>query len=239
MNKVALLTGAYKGLGLETARRLAADEISVILTSRDPDKGKAAAGGLADRGLAVAYHPLDVTREEQWRELRQWIEGAYGRLDILINNAGVLFDRGTDGDPAHADPLQATASMLRETMETNLCGPFLACQTFLPLMQKNNYGRIVNISSSLAQLAEMGCGYNTYRISKTALNALTRVFASAMAGHNLLINSVCPGWCKTDMGGPHAPRPVEKGAEVIYWAATLPDGGPTGGFFRDKKPIAW
>ena len=158
---------------------------------------------------------------------------AYGRTDILINNAGIMID------PRGSRLLDSELKTYRDTLETNAFGPLLITQALLPLMKKRNYGRIVNLSSGRGQLSEMGSGTPAYRISKTALNALTRIVAAETRGSNILVNSLRPGWVKTDMGGPYAPRTVAQGADTAVWLATLPDGGPTGGFFRDRKPIPW
>ncbi len=128
---------------------------------------------------------------------------------------------------------------MRQTMETNVYGPYLLCQALVPLMKKNNYGRIVNISSGLGQLNDMGGGYPAYRMSKTAINVITRILAAELAGTNILVNSMCPGWVKTRMGGEGATRSVEEGADTAVWLSTLPDGGPTGKIFRDRKEVPW
>lgn len=129
--------------------------------------------------------------------------------------------------------------ILDATLKTNFYGPLLLCQAFVPLMKRNKYGRIVNVSSGLGQLDSLGSGYPAYELSKAALNALTLSMARELRGTNVLINAMCPGWVRTDMGGWHAPRSVEEGADTVVWLATLPDGGPQGGFFRDRQPIPW
>ncbi|MBW4682885.1 MAG: SDR family oxidoreductase [Microcoleus vaginatus WJT46-NPBG5] len=234
--KIAVITGANRGLGLETCRQLASQGVSVILTSRDPSKGKEAASLLQSEGLEVASHPLDVTRSESIQQLQQYLRQEFGRLDVLVNNAGVLKD---SRDPVEASIFNTKIDALRTTLETNLYAPLLLCQALIPLMKKGDYGRVVNVSSSLGQLSEMSAGYPTYRISKTALNAVTGLLAAELQGTNILVNSACPGWVKTDMGGPDAPADPKEGVKTIVWLATLPDGGPTGGFFRDQQPIAW
>ena len=135
--------------------------------------------------------------------------------------------------------LRIKPDTLRRALETNTLGPYQLMQKFAPMMKKAGYGRIVNLSSGMGQLEEMNGGYPGYRISKTALNALTRIFAEELLNTGVLVNSVCPGWVKTEMGGPNADRDVEEGADTIVWLATLPDDGPTGGFFRDREPIDW
>ena len=135
--------------------------------------------------------------------------------------------------------LDADLDVVRETLGLNLFGAWRLCEAFVPLMQRNNYGRIVNVSSGMGALNEMRGGSPAYRVSKTALNALTRILASELWGSGILVNSVCPGWVRTDMGGSGASRSVEEGADTLVWAATLADNGPTGGFFRDRRPITW
>lgn len=135
--------------------------------------------------------------------------------------------------------LRVKTGAINRAMTTNVYGPLLMSQALVPLMKKNNYGRVVNISSGLGQLSDMGGGYPAYRISKTAINALTRMFAGELKDDNILVNSMCPGWVKTDMGGPDAPRDVQEGADTAVWLATLPDNGPRGKFFRDRQEIPW
>jgi NAD(P)-dependent dehydrogenase (short-subunit alcohol dehydrogenase family) len=200
------------------------------------DKGQAAAKELSELG-EVVFHPLDVKESANIERLKKHVDREYGRLDVLVNNAGVYLDGNRSGEPSSA--FDAKIETVRATVETNTYGPFQLCQALIPIMRKNNYGRVVNVSSGMGQLSAMGGGWPGYRISKTALNAVTRIFAEELKGTNILVNSVCPGWVRTDMGGPQATRTVEQGAETIVWLATLPDGGPTGGFFRDKQEIPW
>jgi len=231
-NKIALVTGANRGIGLEACRQLAKLGITVILSSRDSAKGEQAKQQLEKQGINVIFHQLDVTNEDSLKHMETFVREQYGRLDILVNNAGIF--------PGKMDnALSSTVDTLRAAMETNLYGPFHLCQTFIPMMIKNNYGRIVNMSSGMGQLSDMNGGCPAYRTSKTALNALTRLFADELKDTNVLINSMCPGWVRTDMGGPNATRNVEEGADTIIWLATLPDGGPSGGFFRERQPIPW
>jgi NAD(P)-dependent dehydrogenase (short-subunit alcohol dehydrogenase family) len=232
--RVALVTGGNRGIGLEICRQLGRrGDIHVVLTARNEAKGKAAAARLRENGADVEFRGLDVTSEKDIRALVDWLAASHGRCDILVNNAGIV------ADPRGSRVLDSKLATYRETLDTNLLGPLLLAQALVPLMKKNRYGRIVNISSGQGQLADMGVGTPAYRISKTALNALTRTLAAELQGSGILVNSACPGWVRTDMGGPGAPRTVEQGADTPVWLATLPDGGPTGGFFRDRKPIAW
>jgi NAD(P)-dependent dehydrogenase (short-subunit alcohol dehydrogenase family) len=230
--RTAVVTGANRGIGLEICRQLAQRGIRVILTSRDEQKGRAAQRELQSQGLELGFHQLDVTDPESIDGLVKDIRKAYRRIDILVNNAGVLLE-------GRKSALRTDLDLVRMSMETNVYGPLLLCQKIIPLMKRHNYGRIVNVSSGMGQLNDMGGGYVAYRLSKAALNVLTRVFSSEVQGRNILINSMCPGWVRTDMGGPGAARSVEDGADTAVWLALLPDDGPTGGLFRDREPVPW
>jgi NAD(P)-dependent dehydrogenase (short-subunit alcohol dehydrogenase family) len=234
-NSVAIVTGAYRGLGLETCRQLAARGFSVILTARREKEGRAAAEALRQEGLDVGFHLLDVKDEQSVAGLVAFIRDTFGRLDVLVNNAGIFPDptpgSGRDG------VFDARLQTVRRGLETNTLGPLRLCQALIPLMQGR--GRVVNVSSGMGQLVEMNGCCPGYRLSKTALNAVTRIFADELRETAIKVNSVCPGWVRTDMGGPDATRSVEEGAAGIVWAATLPDDGPSGGFFRDGEPIPW
>jgi len=233
-NRVALVTGANRGIGLEICRQLGRrGGIRVYLTARNEAKGNAAAQTLRDEGIDVEFYPLDVTSEQSVKLFAGWLEGTCKRCDILVNNAGIL------ADPRGSRFLDSRPATYRQTLETNVFGPLLLIQALVPLMMKNRYGRIVNISSAQGQLSDMGVGTPAYRISKAALNALTCVLAAELTGSGILVNSMCPGWVRTDMGGPGAPRTVQQGADTAIWLATLPDNGASGGFFRDRMPIPW
>lgn len=239
--QVAIVTGANRGLGFETCRLLARQGIRVVLTARSGEKGREAARRLADEGLPVVFHGLDVTSEAQAGELARHIEGEFkGRLDILVNNAGVMIDSDErDWDTRKVGALTVSPERVRRTFEANVMGPYVLCQRLIPLMRKGGYGRVVNVFSGMGQLSEMGGGWPGYRVSKTALNALTRILAAELQGTGVLVNSASPGWARTDMGGPEAEVSAEEGADTIAWLATLPDDGPTGGFFEERKPMAW
>ncbi|HET8775962.1 MAG TPA: SDR family NAD(P)-dependent oxidoreductase [Thermoanaerobaculia bacterium] len=224
MNRTVLVTGGNRGLGLATARALAAQGYSVILTARDRAKAEAAAAGIAGARAEV----LDVADAESIDALRARVPA----VDILINNAAVALDEGIG-------VLDVERDLVRTTLQTNLHGPLLLCQAYVPGMRQRRWGRVVNVSSGAGQLSTMTDYAPSYSISKAALNALTRQVAAAAKGSGVLVNSVCPGWVRTDMGGPNAARSIDEGIETIVWAATLPDNGPTGGFFRDRKLIPW
>lgn len=229
--QVALVSGANRGIGLEVSRRLAIEGIMVLLGARDEEKTGEAAEEISDAG-DVWPRVLDVADESSVERLVGGTESEFGWLDILVNNAGVALDKGLSGEDVDLD-------VVRETLEVNLLGAWRLSQAVIPLMRRRGYGRIVNVSSGLGALEEMGGGSPAYRVSKTSLNALTRILASELRGTGVLVNSVCPGWVQTGMGGSVAPRPVEEGAETPAWAATLPPNGPTGGFFRDRRQILW
>ena len=231
MAGIALVTGANRGIGLEVVRQLAQNGFTAVLGSRDPAKGRAAAEPLSAEGLDVQARRLDVDDDDSVRELASELDAEFGRLDVLVNNAAILYDtwqRGTDAD----------LDLVQQAFETNVFGAWRTAQACLPLLRRSDHGRIVNVSSGAGSLSGMGAGAPAYSISKAALNALTRILAAELRGDRILVNSVCPGWVATDMGGPGG-RPVEQGAASIMWAVLLPDDGPTGGFFRDGRPVDW
>ncbi|MBD2498540.1 SDR family oxidoreductase [Nostoc sp. FACHB-280] len=233
--KIAVVTGGNRGLGFEASRQLAKQGYKVILTSREEAKGQAAAQKLQAEGLDVIAYPLDVSSNESSQSLAEFIRQQFGKVDALVNNAGIYIDTEAGSNSI----LNTKIDTLQTTIDTNVFGVVRVTQALIPLMKERNYGRIVNVSSGMGQLTDMEGGSPGYRISKTALNAVTRIFASELVGTNILVNSVCPGWVKTDMGGANAPRTPEQGVDTIVWLATLPDDGETGGFFRDRQPIAW
>ncbi len=255
--RVAIVTGSDRGIGFEVSRQLGGLGYQVVLTSPDRLKGDAAAAKLRRQGINIVYRPLDVANEAQVRALRTFVVKEFGRVDVLVNNAGVLLDEGRskiEGRVARilkmrppkvdvgAGPsvLKVDVDLVRATLEINTLGPLRMCQAFVPLMTGAGYGRVVNVSSSRGQLNGMtDGGAPAYQMSKAALNAVTLMVADAVRGGNVLVNSVCPGWTRTSLGGPEAPRSVEQAAETIIWLATLPADGPAGGFFMDKKPIDW
>jgi NAD(P)-dependent dehydrogenase (short-subunit alcohol dehydrogenase family) len=230
--RVALVTGAYRGIGLEVSRQLARRGFTVVLTARDSGKAEAAADNLKGQGLEAVAAALDVTDERSVEDAARFVTERFGRLDVLINNAAILYDDWQRAENANLD----TA---REAFETNTLGPWRVALALLPLLRRSEHPRIVNVSSESGSLASMGGGTPAYSISKAALNVLTRKLADELRPSRILVNSVCPGWVATEMGGPDAPRTPEEGAASVVWAATLPDSGPTGGFFRDGEPLPW
>lgn len=239
-NRIALITGANKGIGFEIADQLAAKDIIVLVGTRDEYKGVEARDKLRAKGGDAYFINVDVTQPTTIQAAIGHIAERFKRLDILVNNAGILIDSQTN-------ILDLDSTTLRNTLVTNAIGPLLISQACITLMRNNNYGRIVNMASSLGSLAEMtnpDSEYNGvlspgYRLSKTLLNGMTVLLAKELRGTNVLVNSACPGWVRTEMGGAQAPLSPAQGAETPVWLATLPDDGPSGGFFRDKQPIAW
>ena len=228
---VALVTGGNRGIGLEVCRQLARRGWSVVLGSRDGAKGERAAAALTGEGGGVRPCQLDVTDGDSIERARARVMSDFGRLDVLVNTAAILYD--TWQHAVDADLVQ-----VREALETNLFGAWSMVRAFLPLLRRSRHARVVNVSSEAGSLAAMGGGTPAYSVSKAALNALTRMLAAELGTERILVNAVCPGWVATDMGG-RGGRPVAEGAASVVWAATLPDGGPTGGFFRDGRPLVW
>ena len=216
ISRIAVVTGANRGIGLEICRQLAKLRLKVVLTARDASKGEAARAALTKAGMDVIFYPLDVADDTSIESFSRYAEQELGRWDVLINNAGVYLDGSQSS-------VEVSGETFRRTVAINLTGPLLLSQAAIQLMRKNRYGRIVNVSTDMAAHdgALSSGGYPSYRISKAGLNAMS------------------PGWVRTDMGGAGAPRSVEQGADTAVWLATLADGGPTGGYFRDRKPIRW
>lgn len=238
--RVALVTGANRGIGLAVAGRLARLGLTVIIGARDEKNGKEAEKRLTGSGLDAHFTLLDVSDPTSIMAAIGRIDGLFGRLDVLVNNAGIMIDTATG-------LLELPLATLQKTLKTNTEGPLLLSQGCVPLMQRHGYGRIVNLSStfgSLADIASPDSHYRdmmspAYRLSKIMLNGITVLLAQELHGSNILVNSVCPGWVRTDLGGPQAPILPEEAAETPAWLATLPDDGPTGGFFREHQPIPW
>jgi NAD(P)-dependent dehydrogenase (short-subunit alcohol dehydrogenase family) len=228
---LALVPGANRGIGREIVRQLAARGITTILAARDKAKADAAALELAV-GAQVLPRELDVTDSASVQRLADSVASEFGKLDILVNNAGVLLDE-------QASAVSVELAVVRKTLETNLLGAWRVAQAFVPLLKKSGHGRLVNMSSQLGQLQSMRDAYPSYRVSKAALNAVTLMLADGLKHDGVLVNSCCPGWIKTDMGGPNAPGTVEEGADTPVWLATLPDDGPSGGFYQGRKRIPW
>lgn len=233
MSKIALVTGGNRGIGFEVCKELAKRGMRVVLASRDLEKGDAAAALLHDQTLInVVAHQLDVANEESRLRMVETIERDFGRLDVLVNNAGVFIDRPYQLSNVDLD-------LMRQTLEINSFGALRLIQLFAPMMRAQRWGRVVNVSSSLGQLEGLDSSYPAYRLSKVALNLFTRLLAEDFRGTGIKINAVSPGWVRSDMGGPGAPRTIQQGADTVVWLATLPDDGPSGGFFLDREQIEW
>jgi NAD(P)-dependent dehydrogenase (short-subunit alcohol dehydrogenase family) len=225
---LALVTGANRGIGLEVARGLGRDGMRVLLGSRDPGRGEAAAAGLREEGLDITPVTLDVADPRGAAGVPAAIEGAGGRLDVLVNNAGVY----PGGRASQIDP-----EVVEATWQANAAGAWRVAVAAWPYLERG--ARVVNVSSGAGSLETMDGSMPAYNVSKAALNAITRVLAADGRSVGILVNSVCPGWVRTDMGGAGASRSVEAGAASVLWAARLGPDGPTGGFFRDGRPVPW
>ena len=229
-----LVTGANRGIGYETVRQLVKQGHQLILTARNEEKGRTALENLKKElpleDNPILFQKLDVSRSSDLPEVFQFIEKRFGRLDVLINNAGII-STGKDSSEVALEEIQ-------KTMNTNFYGPFLIAQKFIPLLKKSQDARIINVSSGMGALNGAGAGYTAYRLSKTALNGLTATMAADLAGSSVKVVSVCPGWVKSDMGGASAPRSLEQGADGIVYLATSPDV-ISGRFYRDGKVIEW
>ena len=230
--KIAVVTGGNKGIGFGICRALAMEGVRTILTARDVSRGEIAKEQLKKEGLEVGFHLLDVAAQDSIDSLAGFLTREFGRLDILINNAAIRKDAGMAG-------LDVPIEIVREMMETNVYGPLMLCQALAPLLKKSSAGRVVNVSSGMGSLASMGGGSPAYRITKTALNAMTKVLASEFRGTRVLVNCCHPGWVRTDMGGRGASKSIDEGADTPVWLALLPKDGPTGGYFQDRKPMPW
>jgi NAD(P)-dependent dehydrogenase (short-subunit alcohol dehydrogenase family) len=236
--KIALVTGANRGLGFETSRQLAQKDFKVYMGARNEEKGKAAVDILKSEGLEVEFVKMDVTKTQSIRDFVNHLKEHNESLDVLINNAGVFLESDGPQDQSTASIFKVDPVIILKTIETNTMGPLKLIQALVPFMLEKGEGRIINLSSGMGALEDMGANWPGYRMSKTALNALTKITASELAETKITVNSVCPGWVKTDMGGKEAPRSVPEGVETTIWLATT-DKCPSGGFYRDKQLIPW
>ncbi|MEW8508027.1 MAG: SDR family oxidoreductase [Candidatus Thiodiazotropha sp.] len=232
---VAIVTGANRGLGLETSRQLAKLGHHVLLTSRNEEKGLAALQMLKKEQLDVSYQQLDVSSASSIEVFVDYFKQHHQQLQILVNNAGIFPDPSPQEEESSI--FGAETETILKGFETNTLGPFRVSRALIPLM--DGRGCVVNVSSGMGQLSEMGGCCPAYRLSKTALNALTRIFSEELKQTQIKVNSICPGWVRTDMGGEEATLSIAEGVKGIIWAATLNEDGPSGGFFRFGEPIAW
>lgn len=238
----ALITGGSRGLGYETARQLGRLGYRIFIASRTAARLEQAAQSLRADGCLVSFHTFDMQDQDSIQELVKEVKKKDVAIDVLINCAGVMYEAGDD--KGYRAEVGSNASVLRspernvtDTIAINMIGTWSVTRALAPHLARG--ARIVNVSSSMASLGEMGPGYYGYRASKAGINVFTRTLAYEMRPRGILVNSVCPGWVKTKMGGPGAARDVAEGAAGIVWAATLPPDGPTGGFFRDGQAIPW
>jgi len=231
--RVALVTGANRGLGLETSRQLLAKGLTIVMAGRDEAALERARRALKEedqRGTMIVR--MDVTDPRSIAHARHIVKERVGAVDVLVNNAAILVSESDD-------VLSIETGDYRRTFDTNVFGVIDVCRAFVPDMARRRYGRVVNVSSGAGQLARMSTYAPAYSMSKTALNALTRILAATYQDKGVLANVVDPGWVRTDMGGPSAPRSLQQGADTIVWLATLPDDGPTGEFFHDRRAMQW
>ncbi|MFE5428180.1 SDR family NAD(P)-dependent oxidoreductase [Peribacillus simplex] len=230
--KVALVTGGNRGIGYELVKQLALEGFKVILTSRDPIIGHKIAKKLKKSDLDVSFLVMDVNNHESILQAAITVNERYGRLDVLINNAGVYLDE--DKKLVAMDP-----SILEKTMETNFFGVYHVIRSFIPIMEKQGYGRIINVSSEYGGMSQLSYpGVGAYKLSKLALNGLTQLLAGEVKG-DIKINAVDPGWVSSEMGGPSAPTTPKQAAESFLWLTTIGSEGPNGKFFRGGKLIDW
>ena len=231
---VALVTGANRGIGREVARQLAAQGMHVIVTARDEKKAQDAAEAIAaETGVAVTPLALDVADPDSIALASARVHDDPGRLDVLVNNAGIGSDFGVSGT-------EPDFAAVQRALDTNFFGAYRVTVALLDLLRASPHPRIVNVSSGMGGVAEMGGWSPGYRVSKAAMNAMTRILSTELSAEGVLVNSACPGFVDTDMGGPMgATKPAADGAAGIVWLATLPDDGPTGGFFRDGQRVAF
>ena len=236
--RIAVVTGGNRGMGFETCRQLGRRGYRVVLTSRESALGEAAAARLRkEDGLEVEPFRLDLTRAEDVGALVAHARRRLGRVDALVNNAGLYLEYAGSSVGDRTSVFEAQMPIVRAIVETNLLGPLALAQGLVAMMRERGYGRVVNVTSAMGQLAEMGGGAPGYRLAGVGINAMTRIFAQELQGTNVLVNSVDPGWVRTR--SPEAHRSIQEGVETTVWLATLPDGGPSGQFFRDKQPIPW
>jgi NAD(P)-dependent dehydrogenase (short-subunit alcohol dehydrogenase family) len=231
--KIALVTGANKGIGLEIVRQLAKAGFRVFLTARDRQRGEEASKTLQQDGLSVEFLQLDVADETSIDKLAKELPSQIDHLDVLVNNAGIYLDA------SNASVLEVEPTLILQTLQTNTLGPLRLTQKLIPLLAKSNAGKVINVSSGGGQLTDMSDWAPAYSLSKTALNAVTGMMAAALRDKHIVVNSICPGWVRTDMGGSGASRSVQQGADTVTWLATEAPSDLTGKFLRDRKVIPW
>ncbi len=231
MDKIVLISGASRGIGLETGKQLLELGWNVVFTARNMHEGRPLVNKLREKWKSAWFHQLDVTDEQSISDIAEYVEDTCGRLDVLINNAGIMIEE-------NHKIMDVELEDLHKTMATNLYGPLMLTRTMLPFFKDSKDARVINVSSRMGQLSGMEGGHAAYRISKTALNALTVVMAKELEGEGIRVNTICPGWVCTDMGGPDANKSIEEGADTAVWLATA-DKIENGKFYADRKVIPW
>ena len=231
MDKIALISGANRGIGMETGKQLLELGWNVVFTARNMHEGRPLINKLREKWKSAWFHQLDVTDEQSISDVAEYVEDTCGRLDVLINNAGIMIEENHKIMDMELDDLH-------KTMATNLYGPLMLTRTMLPFFKDSKDARVINVSSRMAQLSGMEGGHAAYRISKAALNALTIVMAKELEGEGIRVNTICPGWVRTDMGGPNANKSIEEGPDTAVWLATA-DNIENGKFYADRKVIPW
>ncbi|MFC4913422.1 SDR family oxidoreductase [Actinomadura gamaensis] len=239
--RIALVTGANKGIGFETARMLGREGMTVLVGARAAERGEPAAGVLADEGIDARFVQLDVTDEESVRAAAKWVEAEFGRLDVLVNNAGIMPPESS------VSPSEVPIAALRATYETNVFGVVTVTNAFLPLLRRADAARIVNVSSELGSLTLLSDPESAfypfnllaYNSSKSALNGVTLAYAKELADTGIKVNAANPGYTATDINMHSGPQTVEEGAGYVVPLALLPEDGPSGGFFTGTEPLPW
>jgi NAD(P)-dependent dehydrogenase (short-subunit alcohol dehydrogenase family) len=231
-NRVVLITGSNRGIGFETARQLAQRGFHVVIAARDDKSGRQAAEAIRKDGGEATFLALDVSRSGSIRNAAGEFDAIADHLDVLINNAGIYPDQGRNIQTIARDALA-------DTFQTNTFGPLEVTQAFLPWLRRSAAARVINVSSGYGQLEGLSAEVPSYCLSKLALNGLTIMLAEALRADRISVNSMCPGWVRTDMGGPNASRSVQEGAETAIWLADEAPHELTGKFFRDREEIAW
>ena len=231
MDKIAVISGANRGIGLEIGKQLLETGWNVVFTARNMHEGRPMVNKLREKWKSAWYHQLDVTDEQSIHDLAEYVDDSCGRLDVLINNAGIMIDENHSA-------MDMDLEDLHKTMATNFYGPLMLTRAMIPYFKDSKDARVINVSSRMGQLSGMGSGHAAYRISKTALNALTVIMARELEAEGIMVNTMCPGWVRTDMGGAGASKSIEEGADTAVWLATA-DKIENGKFYAERKVIPW
>ena len=235
--KVAIVTGANRGLGHALTKALAEDDYKVFMVGRNKIEIDNASAKLQEAGLDIEGFEADVSKARHITALSSYVSSQFDHLDLLNNNAGIIIEPG--GLDSQVTCFTINPELVEEAFSVNTVGALRLVQAFYDLLKKARQPRIVNVSSGMGSIAHMEAGWPAYRMSKAAMNALTVILAKELVDTRIKVNSVDPGWVRTDMGGPNADRSIEEGIEGILWAAKLAPDGPTGGFYKDGKLLDW